>query len=143
MSHLVAIALGSNLGDRAHYLRSAIDRLKAGIRVVRVSPFIESDAVNSPTGSGSYLNCGLTGHTRLDPAQLLAFTEEIEFSLGRRIKGGNRPRTIDIDLIFHGSARIRSRTLQIPHPRWAERSFVFEPLSAIGAPWIPSWTADL
>jgi len=143
VSYLVALALGSNLGDRAHHLRSAIDRLKTGVRIVRISQFIESDAANSPGGSPSYLNGALTGCTLLDPAQLLAFTEETERSLGRRNKGGNRPRTIDIDLIFHGSSRIRTRTLQIPHPRWSERGFVLEPLNAIGAPWIGPWTAGL
>ena len=133
---MLALALGSNLGSREYYLRSAIIALGQTIRIVRVSRFVSSSPVDSPSGSPDYLNAALTGTTPLSLAELLSFTQDIEVSLGRVNKGGNRPRTIDIDLIFFGADRIRTRELTIPHPRWAERTFVREPLRAIGAPWV-------
>ena len=44
----VLIALGSNLGDRALFLRRAIYELRRVIHVVRVSSFIETDPVEAP-----------------------------------------------------------------------------------------------
>lgn len=136
MSTIIALALGSNVGDREYLLRSAINRLKQHVTVVRTSDFIRSAPVDSPRGAGEYLNAALTGFTRLPARELLAFTQEVERSLGRRSKGGNRPRTIDIDVIFYGALRVRSRDLEIPHRRYSQRDFVIGPLRSIEAPWL-------
>src|SRR3954447_20232546 len=129
----VLIALGSNLGDRALFLRRAISSLRAVIHVVRVSSFIETDPVDAPPPK--YLNAVIAGYTDLSPSALLDALHAIESRLGRRRSTRNAPRTIDLDLILHSANLIRTRTLTIPHPRYHERGFVLGPLGEFNLRW--------
>ncbi len=126
----VVIALGSNLGDRAHHLRRAISALP--IRVVRVSTFHDTAPVNAPPGSPRFLNAVVTGYSSLSPVALMDALLDLERRLGR-IRAGHRnePRTIDLDLILHGATRMRTRALTLPHPRAHERGFVMTPLREV------------
>jgi 2-amino-4-hydroxy-6-hydroxymethyldihydropteridine diphosphokinase len=129
----VVIALGSNLGDRRTTILRALHLLRASVRIVCVSPLHETDPVDAPPGSGSFLNCVLTGYTRLSAPALLAELRLVELRLGRKRRGvRNAPRTIDLDLILHGAHRMRTRELTLPHPRAAARSFVMQPLEECG-----------
>src|SRR5438874_1902745 len=56
MPYTVAIALGSNLGDRAYNLRAAIDALGDVVRVVRISRVRDTAPVDAPAGSPHFLN---------------------------------------------------------------------------------------
>jgi 2-amino-4-hydroxy-6-hydroxymethyldihydropteridine diphosphokinase len=128
MPHTVIIALGSNLGDRAYNLRRAIDALP--IRVVRVSPFLETEPVDAPPPM--FLNAVVIGHTHLGPQALLHELLALEHRLGRTRRGiRNEPRVIDLDLIAHGATRIRTPELTLPHPRAHQREFVMQPLRAL------------
>ena len=89
----VLIALGSNLGDRALFLRRAISLLPDAVHVVRVSSFIETDPVDAPPPK--YLNAIVAGYTDLAPAALLDALHKIEARLGRRRTTRNAPRVID------------------------------------------------
>ena len=129
----VLIALGSNLGDRALFLRRAIYELQRVIHVVRVSSFIETDPVDAPPPK--YLNAVVAGYTDLSPAALLDALHAIEARLGRRRSTRNAPRTIDLDLILHSANRIRTRTLTLPHPRYREREFVLAPVRELNLRW--------
>lgn len=129
----VLIALGSNLGDRALFLRRAIYELRRVIHVVRVSSFIETDPVEAPPPK--YLNAVVAGYTDLSPAALLDALHAIEARLGRRRSTRNAPRTIDLDLILHSANRVRTRTLTVPHPRYREREFVLEPMRQLRLDW--------
>ena len=127
--------MGSNLGDRAYHLRRALDALRDVVRIVRVSTVIETAAVNAPPDSPPFLNLVLIGHTSLSPAALLDALLAIEKRLGRARRGvRNEPRVIDIDLILHGSTRMHTRALTLPHPRAHEREFVMVPLAEVSAP---------
>jgi 2-amino-4-hydroxy-6-hydroxymethyldihydropteridine diphosphokinase len=101
---------------------------------VRVSTIHETAAVDAPAGSPPFLNVVLIGATSLSPQALLDAILAIEKRLGRT-RGGvrNEPRVIDIDLILHGAARMRTRSLTLPHPRAHQRAFVMEPLREISA----------
>lgn len=126
------IALGSNLGDRPYNLRRALHELRWFVRVVRVSAFHETVPVDAPAGSPAFLNAVLTGYTPLDPLALVDELLALEKRLGRVRRGvRNEPRVIDLDLILHGSTRMHTRRLTLPHPRAAERPFVLEPLREI------------
>jgi len=129
----VLIALGSNLGDRALFLRRAISELRHVIHVVRVSSFIETEPVDAPPPK--YLNAVVAGYTDLSPAALLDALHAIEARLGRRRSTRNAPRTIDLDLILHSANRIRTRTLTVPHPRYREREFVLVPMRELRLGW--------
>jgi 2-amino-4-hydroxy-6-hydroxymethyldihydropteridine diphosphokinase len=131
----VVLALGSNLGDRAYYLRRAIHELGRAVDVVRVSSFIETEPVGAPPGSPRFLNAVVAGSTHLAPQALLDELLAIESRLGRRRPAlRNAPRTIDLDLILHSAHVMRTRTLTLPHPRFREREFVMGPLRELGLP---------
>ena len=131
----VLIALGSNLGDRAYYLRRAIHELRRVIDVVRVSSFVETEPVDALPGSPRFLNAVVAGSTSLAPQALLDALLAIESRLGRRRTVRNAPRVIDLDLILHSAHRVRTRTLTLPHPRFQEREFVMAPLGELGLAW--------
>jgi 2-amino-4-hydroxy-6-hydroxymethyldihydropteridine diphosphokinase len=132
----VAVALGSNLGDRAWYLRRAIHELQRVIDVVRVSSFLETDPVDAPAGSPRFLNAVVAGSTDLAPQPLLDALLAIEAQLGRRRRGvRNAPRVIDLDLILHSAHRMRTRRLTLPHPRFRQREFVMAPLRELRLDW--------
>ena len=78
----VAIALGSNLGDRASHLAFAVDHLRTHLPDLRVSSFIDTD----PVGVGeqpAFLNGAVAGSTQLSPRQLLEFLLTVERERGR------------------------------------------------------------
>ena len=125
----VYLSLGSNIGDREAHLRAAIEALPAcGVNVRRVSPIYETEPVEF-TAQSWFLNLVVEAETELFPLQLLACTARIERKLGRVRTVPKGPRTLDIDILFYGSAVVRSAKLEIPHPRMAERRFVLAPLA--------------
>jgi 2-amino-4-hydroxy-6-hydroxymethyldihydropteridine diphosphokinase len=62
---------------------------------------------------------------------LLAALQAIENGAGRERPYRNAPRTLDLDLLLYGLARVDSRTLTVPHPRMLDRAFVLVPLAEI------------
>jgi 2-amino-4-hydroxy-6-hydroxymethyldihydropteridine diphosphokinase len=136
MPSSVAIALGSNLGDRERYLRAACQALSGVMRVVRISSVYETDPVDAPDGSPRFLNSVAVGHTALSPEGLLRELHRIEALLGRRRGQRNAPRTIDLDLILHSANVRQTRELRLPHPRYLQRDFVMTPLRELRLPWV-------
>lgn len=131
----VAIALGSNLGDRRAHLDRAIDHLRASIASISVSQYHETE----PVGVGpqpAFLNAALTGHTALSPRALLESLLALEAAQGRERPFPGAPRTLDLDLILYDDWIINEPGLIVPHPRFRERPFVLEPLAEIAAEWI-------
>jgi len=122
------LGLGSNVGDRERHLRAAIERLRAVVNVLRVSPVYETDPVEF-TEQRRFLNLVVEAGTELFPMQLLTRTARVERELGRVRTVANGPRTIDIDILLYGKAIVRSVRLEIPHPRMTERRFVLAPLA--------------
>jgi 2-amino-4-hydroxy-6-hydroxymethyldihydropteridine diphosphokinase len=126
------VGLGSNIGDRRGNLDCALSRLGAlpGCILDRVSTVIET----RPEGFADqpdFLNCAARVNTSQSPQEFMQALLGIEADLGRvrTVRWG--PRTIDLDLLFHGSAVLSSPGLVVPHPRLHERLFVLEPLSEI------------
>lgn len=123
----VALALGSNLGDRVEHLAFGVDRLRALIRGVRASSVVESP----PWGGAAqpdYLNLVVIGETGLAPRALLDRLLGIERAAGRLRTQPGAPRTLDVDLILYGDRVLRAPGLTVPHPRWHVRGFVALPL---------------
>jgi 2-amino-4-hydroxy-6-hydroxymethyldihydropteridine diphosphokinase len=130
-SKTVYIALGSNMGDRAGMLDRALGAMNsAGIRVVRQSALFVTEPVG-PANQSWFLNAVVEAETSLLPLRLLHALLKIERDLGRRRITPQGPRTIDLDILFYGSSVIRSRELEVPHPRLTERRFVLVPLARI------------
>ena len=130
MSNLVYLSLGSNVGDRAANLHSAIDRICAFGKVVAVSSFYETEPVEF-TAQAWFLNCAVALDTETTPRQLLDAILEIEQQMGRRRTQKKGPRIIDIDILLFGNLIVDHSGLTIPHPAMHERRFVLEPLAEI------------
>jgi 2-amino-4-hydroxy-6-hydroxymethyldihydropteridine diphosphokinase len=127
----VAIALGSNLGDRDASLRWAADALARLLDRLTVSSFIETAPVGIDEPQPWYLNAAASGMTRLPPRQLLDRLQSLERARGRIRTTPNAARTLDLDLILYGTAILDEPGLVIPHPRFRDRQFVLAPLAEI------------
>ena len=127
------IALGANLGDRRGNLERALDLLRAtpGVRVTKLSTFLENPAVGGPPDSPPFLNAVAEVETSLPPRDLLARLLAIEHQLGRQRRHKWDPRLIDLDVLLYGDTIIDEPDLRIPHPLMHERRFVLDPLREI------------
>ena len=132
----VAIALGSNLGDRDAQLDEAEDRLAALLSGAVASARYETDAVGGPPNAPAFLNEVVVGTTLLAPRAVLDALRAIELAGGRERPYVNAPRTLDLDLILYGDFVIDEPGLQVPHPRFRDRLFVLEPLADVAGDWI-------
>lgn len=123
------LSLGSNLGDRLEHLQQAVDQLDADprTRVDAVSSVYETDPVGGPE-QDAYLNIAARVLTTRSPRGLLALCNRIEAALGRVREVRWGPRTVDLDVLLYGDRVIRTRRLEVPHPRLRERAFVLVPL---------------
>ena len=131
----MAIALGSNLGDRAAHIAFAIDRLSRLLHQLRVSKLIDTAPAGVPEEQPRFLNAAATGATTLEPRALLDELLAIERLRGRERPYRFAPRTLDLDLILYGDRIVRESGLEVPHPRFRERPFVLEPLADIAGDW--------
>jgi 2-amino-4-hydroxy-6-hydroxymethyldihydropteridine diphosphokinase len=132
----VAIALGSNLGDRDEQLDEAEDRLAALLSGAVASARYETESVGGPPGSPAFLNEVVVGTTLLGPRSLLEALHAIEAVAGRERPFVNAPRTLDLDLILYGDFVIDEPGLQVPHPRFRDRGFVLHPLAEVAGDWV-------
>lgn len=130
MHKTVYLSLGSNVGDRAGNLRSAIQRLGTLGHVQGISSFYETEPVEF-TAQPWFLNCAVKLNTEKMPKQLLSGILDVEQQMGRRRRPKKGPRTIDIDILLFGNSIIETKGLTVPHPALHERRFVLEPLAEI------------
>lgn len=134
MKHIVAIALGSNIGDAAANVRSAFKRLGTVLADARLSTLYES-APMYHTDQAKFVNAVAVGSSSDNPRNVLNKLKNIEKELGRGETFRNGPRVIDLDILFMGNVVWQDELLQIPHPRMAERPFVLIPLRELAADW--------
>ena len=127
----VAIALGSNLGDRRAHLDYAIDALQLDLTDISVSSFQETQPAGVGPEHGPYLNAVIVGRTQLPARLLMDRLLEIEEERGRVRPYPMAPRTLDLDLVLYGDRIIEEDGLSVPHPRFRERAFVLRPLAEI------------
>ena len=130
----VCLSLGSNLGPRETYLRKALQALDKELGSLgKCSSFYET----LPWGFSSdslFLNAAACYDTLLSPEEVLAVTQQIEKSLGRKEKsrqGQYADRCIDIDILLYDDRVMQTPDMILPHPHMAERMFVLEPLAEI------------
>jgi len=138
MSHVAAIALGSNLAnggsDREANLRAAVDRVREWGRVVAVSGWYDTTPVGY-LDQPRFLNGALLLETELEPLELLRGLLRIELEMGRDRSAtvAKGPRVIDLDLLLVGDLVMRTLELTLPHPGMQDRWFVLEPLNEIAS----------
>lgn len=138
------LSLGSNVGDRQANLRAAIAALPdRGVRVRRVSSLYETEPVDY-LDQPWFLNCVVEAETQLGAVELLRALRAIEAQMGSQKDFPKGPRLMDLDILLYGTETIKTRELEIPHPRMRQRRFVLVPLAEI-APSLrhPSWDANV
>ena len=126
----IYIGLGSNVGDRAGYLRDAAHRIADHVSIIRTSRVFESTPVgvsNQPL----FLNAVMEAETDIEPRRLLKILKNIEVDLGRIDRGRWQMREIDLDLIFADDLIINDQDLRLPHPEAHHRNFVACPLAEL------------
>jgi 2-amino-4-hydroxy-6-hydroxymethyldihydropteridine diphosphokinase len=128
----VAVALGSNVGDRAAHLAWAVGELSR----ILSNPIVSKPIETRPVGDGlegdpDFLNAVIVGDSELPAEALIAALLEIEARRGRHRPFPNAPRTLDLDLILAGDCIVDEPGVQVPHPRFRARRFVLEPLASI------------
>lgn len=129
---LAFVALGANLGNPLITViaaSAALDSIAESRRVATSSLYRTAPIglKNQP----DFINAVVALETRLAPQALLEHLFAIEFQFGRQRSVRNAPRTLDLDLLLHGSSVVATSTLTLPHPRMHERAFVLAPLAEI------------
>lgn len=134
--HTAYIGMGGNLASWAGppeltFVAAALRIQSLGCMTARSSLYS-----TEPVGFAEqprFLNAVVALETELAPQELLHRLMAIEKEFGRDRSTGllNRPRTLDLDILFFNQFILRESGLEIPHPRLAERAFVLVPLVEI------------
>lgn len=131
---LAYLLLGSNLGDRAALLRQARAGLAATAGAIIAESGLYETAAWGREDQPAFLNQALAVRTRLSPTELLAACLATEQRAGRERREHWGSRTLDVDILLYGAEIIDQPTLNIPHPRLAERRFALVPLAEVAGP---------
>lgn len=128
MNTIAYIGMGANLGDARSTLVQAAHDIAAlpGILHTRLSPFYRSAPIDA--GGPDYVNGVLRAETTLSAEDLLHALQDVENHHGRQRPYRNAPRSLDLDLLLHGSEQRSTAFLTLPHPRMHMRAFVLMPL---------------
>ena len=131
------VGLGANLGEPVQALQQALHALSssAGVFALRSSGFYRS----APLGAGGpdFINAVAQLSTTLSAPDLLGVLHCVESAAGRQRPYRNAPRTLDLDLLLYGHARMDWPVLTVPHPRMWQRAFVLKPLAEIAPDLVP------
>lgn len=152
----VLIALGANIplsnNDLMENLRHGASAMQAcdNLRITNASGLYSTAPVGGKGLQPRYLNAVVQATCKLPPMQLLRLLKRIERETGRRQRGLNAPRPLDLDILDYrgqcigrrvphvrGHAKAQRRpTLMLPHPELHRRRFVLEPLLEIRPHWM-------
>lgn len=136
---MVILGLGSNLGDRKHYLRVAVERLVPLVSDMKLSHVYESAAVLLPGAPAEwnkpFLNMAISGHATLAPQALLYQLKQIETAIGRTPGKHWAPREIDLDILAIDDLCVSEVELHLPHPELLKRDFALVPLAEVAPDW--------
>ena len=127
------IGIGSNVGDREAFCRSAVEQLNAldGLEVTATSSLYETSPIGGPP-QRSFVNLVVRIRTVMEPRLLLEHCKGIEHRLGREeteMRWG--PRVVDLDILTYDNEKVGEPDLEIPHPRLTQRRFALVPLLEI------------
>lgn len=129
------VGVGSNLDSPRNQVEQAISAIAQleGCFLVAKSSLYRSEPMGS-VDQPDFINAVVAVLTVLDPRTLLAKLQQIEHDQGR-VRDGEHwgPRTLDLDLLMHGSSVIEEPGLTLPHPGIALRNFVLLPFAEIAS----------
>ena len=127
------VGLGGNRRKTPPALLFAESALRGipSARLAGVSGAYVSAPVGCPGSQADYCNAAAMLQTVVPPRRIFASLRAIERRAQKRRRRKNAPRVLDADYLSHGTARLRSRILRLPHPRMGARAFVLAPLSEL------------
>ena len=130
----VYLSLGTNLGNRKHNIREAIEKIGEQIGVVKRQSALYETKPWGYSSPNDFINSCVLVLTTMAPRQVLEATQRIEREMGRTLKSGDgeyHDRIIDIDILMIDDLVINEPDLHVPHPLMEERDFVMKPLKEI------------
>ena len=130
----VYLSLGTNLGNRKHNIREAIEKIGEQIGVVKRQSALYETKPWGYSSPNDFINSCVLVLTTMAPRQVLEATQRIERETGRTLKsvdGEYHDRIIDIDILMIDDLVINEPDLHVPHPLMEERDFVMTPLKEI------------
>ena len=137
------VGIGSNLGEREFLIRKAVEGLRELPRtsMIQVSSLYDTDPVGD-IEQPAFLNAVVRLETELEARELLWHLLLIEKRMGRVRTQRWGPRSIDLDLLFHGDESIEETDLRVPHPEAHNRAFVLLPLQELEPDFIHPETGE-
>ncbi len=138
MSSTYLIALGSNrrhglYGLPPQVVRAAMEECTALGTVAARSPVMATPAMGA--AQRRFANAALVLESDLAPTALLAALKRMEREFGRRRGQRWGDRVLDCDIILWSGGTWTSPDLAIPHPAFAQRTFVLTPARTIAPDW--------
>lgn len=127
---LAYLSLGTNLGDRDHYLELARQEIQRSFPQTRFSRVYETEPVDY-TDQPWFLNQVAEVQTELPPDSLLEWAQSLEKKMGRQRDIPKGPRTLDVDILLYGDEVLTGSNLTLPHPSLLERRHVLVPLAEL------------
>jgi len=125
------LSLGSNLGDRKRNLAQALTFLKKDkVESLKISSVYETQPTDF-TLQPWFFNQVVEVEADFHPEALFSLTKKIEHRMERKPSIQKGPRIIDIDILLAETRIIRTKKLEIPHPRLEKRNFVLVPFEEI------------
>ena len=127
------ISVGSNLGDSALAIDSALSELQSNsaISLRRVSLRHVTQAIGGPPGQNAFINAAALIETSLLPTELLGVLQALESRAGRTRSVRWGARSLDLDILLYDNVVVNDEALVLPHPRMAFRRFVLVPAAEI------------
>jgi 2-amino-4-hydroxy-6-hydroxymethyldihydropteridine diphosphokinase len=137
-TQLYAVAIGSNrshgrFGRPTGVVEAAIARLDREFGLFNASR-IMLNAAHGRAGR-DFANAVILIESDLEPPAMLRHLKAIEHDFGRRRGRRWGPRVLDLDIVLWSGGNFHARGLAIPHPQFAKRKFVLQPLTAIASDW--------
>ena len=126
----IYLSLGSNIGDRAYNLKTALNKLSQILEIKKISSIYETEPLLHQD-QDNFLNIITEVSYSQKAENLLTNIKDIEKKMGREATFRFGPRIIDIDIIFFNCQEINEDNLTIPHKEWKNRLFVIAPLYEI------------
>lgn len=126
----VFIGLGGNVGDVVASMVEALNALEQNkaIRVIKRSALYATPPWGD-LNQDDFINACALLETTLMPQELLGVLKSQEKTLKRETTRRWGPRTIDLDILLIDTVEMKTRLLEIPHPRMTGRGFVLMPLN--------------
>jgi 2-amino-4-hydroxy-6-hydroxymethyldihydropteridine diphosphokinase len=135
-SSQAVLALGSNLGPRAHWLDSAIDLLwEVGVQVLASTPRWNTTPIGA-IPQPDYLNQLLLARGTLRGPGWLELAQAAEVRAGRRRGVPKGPRTLDVDVILIEGESWTSPELTVPHPGLLHRPYLLRGAAQLVPDWV-------